>query len=179
MDDGRQQKVRILGKGGKSRLKRGITVVLVVVVVFLLKHFGLFQYLCLDKMSRLKEWILSFGALGSVFYVLVWIAACVFFLLGLPVVLLGGSDCGPFLGTALFPSGRFLRGYNRFSRGSLRCLGMVEGWVEGNGKFRKIEEGVRKQGWRMLRITRFVPAFTLQPPELRTRSDEHRVVVPT
>ncbi|GAA0731683.1 hypothetical protein GCM10008906_00430 [Clostridium oceanicum] len=37
--------------------------------------------------------------------------------------------------------------------------GMVEKWVKGKEEFEKIDEGVRKQGWRMLMITRLVPVF--------------------
>ena len=36
---------------------------------------------------------------------------------------------------------------------------MVEGWVQGNAQFRRIDEGVQRQGWRMLMVTRLVPLF--------------------
>jgi len=36
---------------------------------------------------------------------------------------------------------------------------MVEGWLEKNKAFKRSDEGVRRQGWRMLLITRFVPFF--------------------
>ena len=36
---------------------------------------------------------------------------------------------------------------------------MVEGWVQGNAQFRRIDEGVQRQGWRMLMLTRLVPLF--------------------
>jgi uncharacterized membrane protein YdjX (TVP38/TMEM64 family) len=37
--------------------------------------------------------------------------------------------------------------------------GMVENWVAGSAQFKKIDEGVERQGWRILMITRLVPAF--------------------
>lgn len=35
----------------------------------------------------------------------------------------------------------------------------VEGWIENNKPLKKIDEGVKQQGWRMLMITRLVPLF--------------------
>jgi uncharacterized membrane protein YdjX (TVP38/TMEM64 family) len=36
---------------------------------------------------------------------------------------------------------------------------MVEGWIQKNERLKKIDEGVKKHGWRMLMITRLVPIF--------------------
>jgi uncharacterized membrane protein YdjX (TVP38/TMEM64 family) len=36
---------------------------------------------------------------------------------------------------------------------------MVERWVDHNTQFQRIDEGVRRQGWRMLMLTRLVPIF--------------------
>ena len=36
---------------------------------------------------------------------------------------------------------------------------MVEGWAQSNPVFKKIDDGVAAQGWRMLMITRLVPLF--------------------
>ena len=148
-------------RGAKAggRIKLAVTLVLIVAAVFLLKHFGVFQYLSLDNMARLKEWILGFGALGPVIYILLWVAACIFFLPGLPVALLGGVAFGPLLGTALTSVGSVLGATAAFLVARYAARSMVEGWVEGNDQFRKIDEGVRKQGWRMLMITRLVPVF--------------------
>jgi uncharacterized membrane protein YdjX (TVP38/TMEM64 family) len=35
----------------------------------------------------------------------------------------------------------------------------VAGWIEKNRSLKRIDEGVRQQGWRMLMITRLVPIF--------------------
>ena len=50
--------------------------------------------------------------------------------------------------------------------------GMVEGWAQSNPVFKKIDDGVAAQGWRMLMITRLVPLFPFQRAELRLRADE-------
>jgi uncharacterized membrane protein YdjX (TVP38/TMEM64 family) len=37
--------------------------------------------------------------------------------------------------------------------------GTVEKWVKENEKFKRIDEGVKRQGWRILMVTRLVPVF--------------------
>jgi len=68
-------------------------------VVLVARHFQVFQYLTLENMAKLKEWIAGYGALGPVIYILLWIAACLFFLPGTPVALVGGVAFGPVWGT--------------------------------------------------------------------------------
>ena len=46
-----------------------------------------------------------------------------------------------------------------FLVGRYAARGMVEGMVEKNEALRKIDEGVKHQGWRMLMVTRLVPVF--------------------
>lgn len=147
------------GSARKNILKISIVLIAILVVFFLLRHFGIFQYLSLDNMTRLREWIISFGPLGPVMYILLWVAACIFFLPGLPVALLGGVAFGPIWGTVYTSLGSTLGASVAFLVARYAARGMVEGWVEGNDKFRKIDEGVRKQGWRMLMVTRLVPVF--------------------
>lgn len=143
----------------KNILKISIVALAILVVVFLLRKFGIFQYLSPDNMARLREWIVGFGILGPIIYILLWVAACIFFLPGLPVALLGGVAFGPLWGTIYTSIGSTVGATLAFLIARYAARGMVEGWVEGNDKFKKIDDGVRKQGWRMLMITRLVPVF--------------------
>ncbi len=131
----------------------------IVLIVFAMKRFGVFQYISLENIAKIKDWILGFGLLGPFIYVLLWIAACVFFLPGLPVALVGGIAFGPYLGTLYSSIGSTLGATAAFLIGRYAARGMVEGWVHKNSQLRKIDEGVKKQGWRMLMITRLVPLF--------------------
>ncbi|MEJ7842131.1 MAG: VTT domain-containing protein, partial [Rubrobacter sp.] len=36
---------------------------------------------------------------------------------------------------------------------------LVEGWTANNERVKKLDEGVERQGWRMLLVTRLVPLF--------------------
>lgn len=131
----------------------------IVLIAFAMKQFGVFQYISLENIAKIKDWILGFGLLGPFIYVLLWIAACVFFLPGLPVALVGGIAFGPYLGTLYSSIGSTLGATAAFLIGRYAARGMVEGWVHKNSQLRKIDEGVKKQGWRMLMITRLVPLF--------------------
>ncbi len=131
----------------------------IVLIVFAMKRFGVFQYISLENIAKIKDWILGFGLLGPFIYVLLWIAACVFFLPGLPVALVGGIAFGPYLGTLYSSIGSTLGATAAFLIGRYAARGMVEGWVHKNSQLRKIDEGVKEQGWRMLMITRLVPLF--------------------
>jgi len=147
-------------KGKKANISRlVVTVIAIVAVVLLLRHFGVFEYISLENMAKLKEWIAGFGAIGPVVYILLYIVACIFFLPGLPIAVLAGFAFGPIMGTVWASIGATLGATAAFLIARYAARDMVAKWVEGNEQFKKIDDGVRKHGWRMLMITRLVPIF--------------------
>ena len=92
-------------------------------------------------------------------FVVVWIVACVFFIPGLPVTIVGALVFGPVLGTIYSIVGSTLGAAAAFLVGRYGARGMVEGLVRKNKALQKIDDGVQQQGWRMLMITRLVPLF--------------------
>ena len=92
-------------------------------------------------------------------YIGFYIVATVFFLPGLPVTMLSGLAFGPVWGVVYASIGSVIGVSFAFLVARYTTRRMVEGWVAGNTQFRKIDEGVQKQGWRMLMITRLVPIF--------------------
>ncbi|WP_427340252.1 TVP38/TMEM64 family protein [Caloranaerobacter sp. DY30410] len=143
----------------KSYVKLAITLGVIVVVVALMKYFGLFEYISLENMQNLKAWINSYGAIGPIIYIILYIIACLFFLPGLPIAILAGLAFGPVMGAVYASIGATLGASAAFLVARYAARDMVESWVEGNEQFKKIDEGVEKQGWRMLMITRLVPVF--------------------
>ena len=143
----------------KSPVKLIATVVILAIVIFLMQYFGLFQQISIENMVNLKGWIEGFGLLGPLVYVVLYIAACLFFLPGLPIAVLAGLAFGPLMGAVWASIGATLGASAAFLVARYAARGMVEGWVENNPLFKKIDEGVEKQGWRMLMITRLVPLF--------------------
>jgi uncharacterized membrane protein YdjX (TVP38/TMEM64 family) len=140
-------------------IKLIVAVVVLAAVIGLMKYFGLFQYVSMENIMNLKAWIDGLGALGPLAYILLFIAACLFFLPGLPVALLGGLAFGPIMGALWASIGSTLGATAAFLVARYVARDMVEGWAQSNPVFKKIDDGVAAQGWRMLMITRLVPLF--------------------
>jgi len=71
----------------------------------------------------------------------------------------GGLIFGAFWGTLWTTIGANLGATAAFLLGRYAARGAVEGMVARNQALKKIDDGVRTQGWRMLMITRLVPIF--------------------
>ena len=122
-------------------------------------QLGVFEMLTVDNIDRLNAWFDGLGWWAPVVFVLLWIAASVLFLPGLAITIVGGLVFGAVWGTIWTTVGANLGAVAAFLVGRYAARGMVEGMVEKNQALKKIDEGVRRQGWRMLMVTRLVPVF--------------------
>jgi uncharacterized membrane protein YdjX (TVP38/TMEM64 family) len=120
---------------------------------------GAFDLLNMDNIDRIDAWFESLGWWAPMVFVGLWIAACVFFLPGLPISIAGGLIFGAVWGTVWTTIGANIGATVAFLIGRYVARGMVQRQVQKNGSLRKIDEGVRDHGWRMLMITRLVPIF--------------------
>ena len=146
-------------KGSRGWIRLIAAVVVIAAGVLAARHFGLFEQLTLDNVEKLDAWFRGFGIWAPIIFIGVWIVACVFFLPGLPVTIVGALIFGPIKGTIFSLIGATLGATAAFLVGRYAARDMVEGLIEKNRILRKIDEGVEKQGWRMLMITRLVPIF--------------------
>ena len=137
----------------------GLTVVLLLVA----HQAGLFDLLeggtLRERVERLDALFQSLGGWAPTVFILIWIVACVLLLPGLPISLVGGLVFGALWGSVWTTVGANLGAASAFLIGRYAARGMVQGWIEGNKSLKKIDEGVKQQGWRMLMITRLVPLF--------------------
>jgi len=122
-------------------------------------RLGAFGVLTMDNVHRIDAWFASLGWRAPVVFVLLWIAACVFFLPGLPISIAGGLIFGAVWGTVWTTIGANIGAVAAFLIGRYVARGMVVRQIQRNERLRKIDEGVTKHGWRMLMITRLVPLF--------------------
>jgi uncharacterized membrane protein YdjX (TVP38/TMEM64 family) len=148
---------------GKPWVKLAIVVVVLVGVVVLANALGLFDMFkggtLKDKVERMDALFRGLGAWAPAVFILIWIAACVIMLPGLPIAVAGGLVFGAVWGTVWTMVGSNLGACLAFLIGRYAARDMVSGWVEKNKALKKIDDGVRQQGWRMLMITRLVPVF--------------------
>jgi uncharacterized membrane protein YdjX (TVP38/TMEM64 family) len=145
------------GQGGWWKLVLAVGVVTVGVVAAW--WMGLFEYLTLDNIDRIGAWFEGLGIWAPIVFVGAWIAACVFFLPGLPITIVGALIFGPIWGSVYSIIGSTLGATAAFLVGRYAARDMVEGLVQKNQALARIDDGVRRQGWRMLMITRLVPVF--------------------
>lgn len=147
------------GRMNKNLIKLIIALSAIGVVYVFLRYSGAAEYLTWENIPIIKEKINSFGAIAPLTFIGFYVVAVVFFLPGLPVTALSGLAFGPLWGVVYASIGSAIGVSCAFLIARYTARGMVEAWVAGNAQFRKIDDGVRKQGWRMLMITRLVPIF--------------------
>ena len=147
--------------GGRRRgwLKLAAGVAGVALGVLLAWRLGAFDLLTVDNIDRLDAWFDGLGIWAPVVFILLWVVAAVFFLPGLPISIAGGLIFGALWGTVYTTIGANLGAAAAFLIGRYAARDMVERQIEGNAALGRIDEGVKRHGWRMLMITRLVPVF--------------------
>ena len=136
----------------------GIGLALVAIVV-VARLTGLSEYISLDSLGRLRDWIDGFGVAAPLVFIAIYAVATVAFLPGTPLSLLAGLVFGPVFGTLWAVIGATIGATLAFLVGRYAARGLVEGWTLDNERLKKLDEGVERQGWRMLLVTRLVPLF--------------------
>ena len=143
-------------KGAGRLIGIGFALLLALVVA---RVTGLTEYINLDGLNSLRDWINGFGVVAPIVFIVVYVVATVAFLPGAPLSLLAGLVFGPAWGTLWTVIGATLGATLAFLIGRYAARGLVESWTASNERIRKLDEGVEKHGWRMLVITRLVPLF--------------------
>lgn len=130
-----------------------------VIVAYIIYKFDLYSTLSLNNIPQLKEQFLSLGYYAFLAYFCLYVAGTLFFLPGLPLTILGGALFGPVLGTiyTVISASIGLALSFLVSRYALRGI-MLEKFGNSDA-FKKIDDGVNQQSWRILMITRLVPIF--------------------
>jgi uncharacterized membrane protein YdjX (TVP38/TMEM64 family) len=146
-------------KSGGGWWKLVLAVAIIAGGVFVAWKMGVFELFTMENVDKLDAWFDGLGLWAPLIFVLVWIAACIFFLPGLPVTIVGALVFGPVWGSLYSSVGATIGATAAFLIGRYAARGMVEGLISKNAALRKIDDGVEQQGWRMLMITRLVPVF--------------------
>ncbi|GAB4369241.1 MAG: hypothetical protein Kow0062_02970 [Acidobacteriota bacterium] len=148
---------------GRGWWKLGAAVAVVAAGAVIARRIGL-----LDRLS--PEWIAAnvdglrafadgLGPLAPLAFVALWVVAAVFFVPGLPLTIAGAIVFGPVRGTLYTSIGATLGATAAFVVGRYGGRGLVDGLVARHPALRRIDDGVRRNGWLMLLVTRLVPVF--------------------
>lgn len=143
----------------KSIIKILITVGVVAAVYLVLRSYGVTDEIRLENVPKIKTWVAGFGKIAPLIYIGLYLVSTVFFLPGSPVTVLAGFVFGPLWGVFYASVASIISVSVAFLIARYVARDLVEGWVKDNAQFRKIDEQVEEQGWRIVMFTRLVPIF--------------------
>ncbi|MCA2658339.1 MAG: TVP38/TMEM64 family protein [Microcystis sp. M049S2] len=104
-------------------------------------------------------WVDSLGAVGAIAFIIIYILATVAFFPGSILTLGAGVVFGVVLGSFYVFIGATIGATAAFLVGRYLARGWVAEKIQGNNKFQAIDEAVRKEGLKIVLLTRLSPIF--------------------
>jgi uncharacterized membrane protein YdjX (TVP38/TMEM64 family) len=105
------------------------------------------------------DWIRGLGVWGPVLFILIYIAACVFFIPGSVLTLGAGALFGVVKGSIYTSIGATLGASAAFLVGRYLARDWIAKKIAGNTRFAAIDKAVADEGWKIVGLTRLVPVF--------------------
>ncbi len=149
-EDGRE-------RGARTSSGRGKLAILALAVVGLIVISQVVDVK--DVLGSAMDRIEDLGWLGYLVFAVLYVASTVFFLAPTILTLGAGAVYGVVTGTVLVSVSSMLGACTAFFLGRYFAREAIAGRVEGNVKFRAIDDAVRKQGWKIVGLTRLSPVF--------------------
>lgn len=137
-----------------SKFKLILTLTVITVLLVIGRYFNAHYYF-----KKLLDEIIILGPLGVIIFILLYVVACILFLPGLILTLSGGAIFGVVKGSVIVCAGATLGATSAFLVGRYAARGWVEKKIQGNEKFKMIDEAVAKAGWKIVALTRLCPIF--------------------
>jgi uncharacterized membrane protein YdjX (TVP38/TMEM64 family) len=110
-------------------------------------------------LTNALDWIRGLGALAPIAFIAIYIAACVAFLPGSILTIGAGVIFGVVRGSIYVSIAATLGATAAFLVGRYLARDWVSARLEGNAKFKAIDEAVGKEGWKIVILTRLSPVF--------------------
>ena len=105
------------------------------------------------------DWIAGLGPLAPVAFIAIYIVACVLFLPGSILTIGAGAIFGLVRGSIYVSVAATLGATAAFIVGRYLAREWVSAKLEGNPKFKAIDEAVGREGWKIVILTRLSPIF--------------------
>ena len=112
-----------------------------------------------DLIKQSLDWIASLGIWGPIAFIIFYNLATVFFIPGSLITLGSGFIFGAFWGTIYVSIGSILGATFAFLIGRYLARDWIAQKLEGNEKFKAIDEAVAQEGWKIVGLTRLSPIF--------------------
>jgi len=150
--------VFIISMSEQNRIKSIVTLSLFItslaVIIIAIKISGIDQFL---EKERLQNWINGFGSKGPIAYMLLFSLTPSLFLPGLPITVAGGIVFGALWGTIYASIGSTIGACLAFLIARYFARNQIENLL--SGRLKAIDEGVEKNGWIFVAVTRLIPLF--------------------
>ena len=148
-----------MAKEGKSNnsLKLIIAVLVIALGFFIAWKTGLVSKI--QDVEAMQAFFKSKGILGYGIFILIFIVVCVFMIPGSMLTIIAGIAFGPIVGGVVSLIGATLGATAAFLVSKYVARSMIEEKIGKNEMFRKIDDGVEKNGTSFLILTRLVPVF--------------------
>lgn len=112
-----------------------------------------------DLIKQSLDWVASLGIWGPIAFIVLYNLATVLFIPGSLITLGAGFIFGVFWGTIYVSIGSILGATFAFLIGRYLARDWVTQKLEGNQKFKAIDEAVAQEGWKIVGLTRLSPIF--------------------
>lgn len=112
-----------------------------------------------DVFRGALTWISGLGPLAPLFFIALYIVACVFMLPGSILTLGAGAVFGVVKGSIAVSIGATLGAACAFLVGRYLARGWVARRIAGNKRFTAIDESVEREGWKIVLLVRLSPIF--------------------
>lgn len=143
---------------GKSKLKQILKIIAGVALVTALivgaKYLGVHEYL-----RTALQWVQDIGPTGVAIFILIYILATVLFIPGSLLTLGAGVLFGVIAGSIYVLIGATIGAICAFLVGRYLARYWVEKQIEGNPKFKAIDNAVAREGLKIVILTRLSPIF--------------------
>ena len=140
--------------GGLFRPKIILIVFVVVAILYGAHRLGAGPVL-----KNALDWIRGLGPLAPIAFVAIYIAACVLFLPGSILTIGAGVIFGVVRGSIYVSIAATLGATAAFVVGRYFARDWIAEKLEGNAKFKAIDEAVGREGWKIVLLTRLSPVF--------------------
>lgn len=136
------------------RIRTVLLIVLAVCLFWALRHWQVHE-----RLTDILDWVSGLGMLAPFVFILIYIIATVVFLPGSLLTLGAGVLFGVLRGFIFVSVASTLGATAAFLLGRYFARGWIAGKIESNAKFKAIDEGVAREGWKIVLLTRLSPVF--------------------
>jgi uncharacterized membrane protein YdjX (TVP38/TMEM64 family) len=133
--------------------------ILLIVVAVIAVLYGAHRIGAGPWLTDALDWIRGLGPLAPIVFIAIYIVACVAFLPGSILTIGAGVIFGVVRGSIYVSIAATLGATAAFLVGRYLARGWVSEKLEGNPKFKAIDQAVGKEGWKIVFLTRLSPVF--------------------